>query len=170
VVRDRDGNIAWGTHSINTPTAFGAGILVDGVYAAHAMNREHVRGSGGSAPGFSTSIALFKNGKPHLIAGSPGFGFVHGPWQFVAGRIEWELSPIEAMNQPRFGLPRQDGNVYFERHYDDKIFELLKEQKIPHFKGPPSPFTGLVGALSLADEPTVRVVQDGRVDGYARAE
>jgi gamma-glutamyltranspeptidase len=105
-----------------------------------------------------------------LIAGSPGFGFVHGPWQFVAGMIEWDLSPIEAMNQPRFGLPRQDGNVYFERHYDDKIFELLKEQKIPHFKGPPSPFTGLVGALSLADEPTVRVVQDGRVDGYARAE
>lgn len=63
VVRDRDGNIAWGTHSINTPTAFGAGILVDGVYAAHAMNREHVRGSGGSAPGVSTSLALFKDGR-----------------------------------------------------------------------------------------------------------
>ena len=78
IVRDRAGNVAWGTHSINTPTAFGAGIVVDGVYAAHAMNREHVRGSGGSAPGVSTSLALFKDGKPHLVAGSPGFGFVHG--------------------------------------------------------------------------------------------
>ena len=169
VVRDRDGNIAWGTHSINTPTAFGAGIMVDGVYAAHAMNREHVRGAGGSAPGVSTSLALFKDGKPRLIAGSPGFGFVHGPWQYCAGVVEWGLSPIEAMNQPRFGLPRQDGNFYFESHYADKVFEMLNERKIPFFKGRPSPFTGLVGALTLDDEQQVHVVQDGRVDGYALA-
>ena len=169
VVRDRDGNIAWGTHSINTPTAFGAGIMVDGVYAAHAMNREHVRGKGGSAPGFSTSLALFKNGKPRLIAGSPGFGFVHGPWQYCTGIIEWKLSPIQAMNQPRFGLPRRDGNIYFESHYDNKVFEMLNKRKIPFFKGRPSPFTGLVGALILEDDGTLHVVQDGRVDGYALA-
>ncbi len=170
VVRDRAGNLAWGTHSINTPTTFGAGIMVDGVYAAHAMNREHVRGAGGSAPGVSTSLALFKNGKPRLIAGSPGFGFVHGPWQYCAGVIEWGLSPTEAMNQPRFGLPRPDGNVYFESHYDDKVFELLTERKIPFFRGRPSPFTGLVGALSLENEHQLHIVQDGRVDGYALAE
>ncbi len=169
VVRDSEGNTAWGTHSINTPTAFGAGIMVDGVYAAHAMNREHVRGAGGSAPGVSTSLALFKHGKPRLIAGSPGFGFVHGPWQYCAGVIEWGLSPTEAMNQPRFGLPRQDGNFYFESHYDDKVFEMLRQRKIPFFKGRPSPFTGLVGALTIDDEQTLHVVQDGRVDGYALA-
>ena len=170
IVRDRAGNVAWGTHSINTPTAFGAGIVVDGVYSAHAMNREHVRGAGGSAPGVSTSLALFNEGKPHLIAGSPGFGFVHGPWQYCAGLVEWGLSPVEAMNQPRFGLPRQDGNVYFESHYDDKVFAMLKEKKIPFFKGRPSPFTGLVGALTLGQDQTLHVVQDGRVDGYARAD
>lgn len=170
VVRDREGNLAWGTHSINTPTAFGAGIIVDGVYAAHAMNREHVRGAGGSAPGFSTSIALFKDGKPRLIAGSPGFGFVHGPWQYCTGVVEWDLSPTVAMNQPRFGLPRQDGNFYFERHYDEKVFEMLREKKIPVFKGRPSPFTGLVGALSIDDQQALYVVQDGRVDGYSLAD
>ncbi len=170
VVRDRDGNVAWGTHSINTPSAFGAGIMVDGVYAAHAMNREHVRGAGGSAPGVSTSLALFKDGKPRLIAGSPGFGFVHGPWQYCAGVIEWGLSPIEAMNQPRFALPRKDGSFYFESHYDEKVFEMLKKQKIPFFKGRPSPFTGLVGALIIDDDQTLHVVQDGRSDGYARAD
>jgi gamma-glutamyltranspeptidase/glutathione hydrolase len=170
VVRDRDGNIAWGTHSINTPTAFGAGIMVDGVYAAHAMNREHVRGAGASAPGLSTSIALFKDGKPRLIAGSPGFGFVHGPWQYCTAVVEWGLSPAEAMNQPRFGLPRKDGNIYFESHYNDKALEMLKKQTIPFFKGRPSPFTGLVGALTIDDDQTLHVVQDGRVDGYARAD
>lgn len=170
VVRDRDGNIAWGTHSINTPTAFGAGIMVDGVYAAHAMNRAHVSGSGGSAPGISTSYALFKDGRPVLIAGSPGFGFVHGPWQFGAGIIEWDLAPTEAMNQPRFGLPRQDGNVYVESHYDDKAFEMLNEREIQFFKGRPSPFTGLVGALILDEDGTLHAIQDGRRDGYALSE
>jgi len=170
VVRDRAGNVAWGTHSINTPTAFGAGILVDGVYAAHAMNRAHVRGAGASAPGFSTSLALFKDGKPRLIAGSPGFGFVHGPWQYCAGIVEWGLSSTEAMNQPRFGLPRQDGSYYFESHYDDDAFEMLKEKKIPFFKGRPSPFTGLVGALTIDEDQTCHVAQDGRADGYALAD
>jgi gamma-glutamyltranspeptidase/glutathione hydrolase len=170
VVRDRDGNIAWGTHSINTPTAFGAGILIDGVYAAHAMNREHVLGSGASAPGMSTSLAFFKDGKPRLIAGSPGFGFVHGPWQYCTGIIEWGLSPTEAMNQPRFGLPGRDKDSYFESHYDVKIFEMLKKREVPFSQGRPSPFTGLVGALTIDDDQTLHIVQDGRADGYARAE
>ncbi len=170
VVRDRHGNIAWGTHSINTPTAFGAGILIDGVYAAHAMNKKHVSGSGGGAPGISTSYALFKDGRPVLIAGSPGFGFVHGPWQFAAGIVEWELSPGQAVSQPRFGLPREDGNVYVESHYDDEVFEMLGEREIPFFKGRPSPFTGLVGALLMDEDGTVHAVQDGRRDGYALAE
>lgn len=170
VVRDRAGNCAWGTHSINTPTAFGAGILVNGVYAAHAMNREHVRGAGGSAPGLSTSIALFKQGRPHLIAGSPGFGFVHGPWQYLTAIVEWGLTPIEAMNQPRFGLPRKDGKVYCERHFEKKVFDMLAQRGIPFAKGRPAAFTGLVGALMADGSGKVQVVQDGRHDGYARAE
>ncbi len=170
LVKDRDGNIAWGTHSINTPTAFGAGILVDGVYAAHAMDRKHVSGTGGIAPGISTSFALLKDGRPRLIAGSPGFGFVHGPWQFGAAVVEWEMTSAEAISQPRFGLPRQDGNVYFESHYDESIFQLLKNREIPFYKGRPSPFTGLVGALIVDDDGTVHAVQDGRRDGYALAD
>ncbi len=56
VVRDKEGNCAWGTHSINTPTAFGAGIVVDGVYAAHAISRKHVHGSGASAPAYQPAM------------------------------------------------------------------------------------------------------------------
>ena len=111
-----------------------------------------------------------KDGRPFLIAGSPGFGFVHGPWQYGAGIVEWDLSPVEAMNQPRFGLPRTDGNVYVESHFDANAFEMLKERQIPFFKGRPSPFTGLVGALVLDEDGTLHAVQDGRRDGYALAE
>ena len=57
-----------------------------------------------------------------------------------------------------------------ESHYDDNAFEMLNERKIPFFKGRPSPFTGLVGALILDDDGTLHAVQDGRRDGYALSE
>ena len=169
VVRDNDGNIAWGTHSINTPTAFGAGILVDGVYASHAISRNHVRGSGASAPGISTSYALFKDGEPRLVTGSPGFGFVHGPYQYGTGIIEWGLSPATAMNLPRFGLPRSDGRTIFESHYDQRVFEMLDREAISYMRSRPSPSTGLVGALLVDDNARLHVVQDGRSSGFAKA-
>ncbi len=169
VVRDGDGNCAWGTHSINTPTAFGAGILVDGVYAAHAINRNHVHGSGASAPGISTSFALFKDGRPRLIAGSPGFGFVHGPYQYGTGIVEWDLSPVEAMNLPRFALPNQDGTTLFENHYDPAVFEMLAQREIAHTPGRHSATTGVVGALFIDEDETLHVVQDGRRSGWAKA-
>lgn len=170
VVRDKDGNCAWGTHSINTPTAFGAGIVVDGVYAAHAMNREHVHGAGASAPGISTSLALFRDGKPRLIAGSPGFGFVHGPYQYASGIAEWDLSTAAAMNLPRFGLPGVDGKAVFERHYDPSVFEMLARKEIAHTKSPPTAANGLVGALWIANDGELQVVQDGRLSGFASAD
>ena len=142
VERDEAGNVAWGTHSINTPTAFGAGIVVDGIYAAHAMNREHVRGGGGSAPGISTSYALFKDGSPRLVVGSPGFGFVHGPYQYGTGIMEWGLSPTAAMNMPRFSLPNRAGVSIFEQHYDQSVFKMLDQRNIKYSRGRPTTSTG----------------------------
>ncbi len=147
VVRDRKGNCAWGTHSINSPSAFGAGIMVDGVYASYAINRGHVQGDGATAPGITTSYALFKDGEPRLIAGSPGYGFVHGPYQYGTGVIEWNLSPPDAMNLPRFSLPNEKGEIVCERHFDPKVLEMLKEKKIAHHLVRPSSATGIVGAI-----------------------
>jgi gamma-glutamyltranspeptidase/glutathione hydrolase len=169
VVRDDKGNCAWGTHSINSPTAFGAGILVDGVYAAYVISRNHAHGSGGIAPGISTSFALYKDGKPRIIAGSPGFGFVHGPYQYGTGIVEWNLHPTEAMNLPRFGLPGQDGKAVFESHYNDAVFEMLDRKEVAHRKSRPTPSTGLVGALVVDDDEKLHAVQDGRRAGFARA-
>lgn len=169
VVRDREGNCAWGTHSINAPSAFGAGIMVDGVYASFAINREHVYGSGATAPGITTSYALFKDGAPRLIVGSPGYGFVHGPYQYGTGVVEWNLSPVEAMNLPRFSLPDANGDVAFERHYDPKVLAMLKEKKIAHHLVGPSTSTGLVGAFFSDDRDKLHFAQDGRRSGFARA-
>jgi len=169
VVRDRDGNCAWGTHSINSPSAFGAGIMVDGVYASYAINREHVRGNGATAPGITTSYALFKHGAPHLVVGSPGFGFVHGPYQYGTGVVEWNLSPADAMNLPRFSLPNAEGEITFERHYDPKVLAMLKEKKIAHHLSGPTSATGLVGAFVADEHDKLHFAQDGRRSGFARA-
>ena len=47
---------------------------------------------------------------------------------------------------------------------------MLGDRGIPFYKGRPSPFTGVVGALMLDEDGTVHAVQDGRRDGYALAE
>lgn len=169
VVHDRDGNCAWGTHSINAPSAFGAGILVDGVYASFAINRGHVHDDGATAPGITTSYALFKDGVPRLVVGSPGFGFVHGPYQYGTGIVEWELSPAEAMNLPRFSMPNAKGEIAFERHYDPKVLAMVKERKVAHHLVGPSGSTGIVGALFTDDLKMLHFSQDGRRSGFARA-
>ncbi|MCH5378289.1 MAG: gamma-glutamyltransferase, partial [Planctomycetes bacterium] len=170
VIRDAKGNCAWGTHSINTPTAFGAGIIVDGVYAAYALNKAHVYGTGATAPGISTSYALYRAGGPRIICGSPGFGFVHGPYQFGTGVVEWGVPPARAIYDPRFSIPLQDGTVFFERDYDESVFSMLEKRGIRHVRGRASESTGLVGALLVADDGTLHLAQDPRRDGFAKAQ
>ncbi len=169
VVRDRQGNCAWGTHSINSPTAFGAGIMVHGVYASYVINRDHVHGGGATAPGITTSYALFKGGTPRLIVGSPGYGFVHGPYQFGTGVVEWNLSVPTAMNLPRFSLPNENGEFACERHYGPKVRDLLRTKKFSHQFIPPSSRTGIVGALLVDDRKQLHFAQDGRRSGFAKA-
>jgi gamma-glutamyltranspeptidase/glutathione hydrolase len=170
VVHDADGNVAWGTHSINTPSAFGAGIVVDGVYAAYAISRAHVYESA-TANGISTSYALFREGRPRIIAGSPGFGFVHGPYQVGTAAVEWGLSPFEAVRAPRFGFP--SGATFnrplLEGHYDESVYADLTRRNVPFFRAGPTTSTGLVGALVVEDDGRLMVAQDPRRDGYAAA-
>ncbi|MHC4780813.1 MAG: gamma-glutamyltransferase, partial [Planctomycetota bacterium] len=167
VIRDARGNCAWGTHSINTPQAFGAGIVVRGVYAAYAMNRAHVKGGGATASGISTCFALYRDNKPRLIVGSPGFGFVHGPYQWCSYLMEWGLSPWQATWSPRFGLPASLGSNRgrFESYYKPAIFDLLRSREISHERIRPSPATGLVGALWIDEKDLLHITQDPRRKG-----
>jgi gamma-glutamyltranspeptidase/glutathione hydrolase len=169
VIRDREGNCAWGTHSINSPTAFGAGIMVDGVYASYVINRGHVHGDGPTSPGITTSYALMRDGAPRLIVGSPGYGFVHGPYQFGTGVVEWDLSIPDAMNLPRFSLPNAQGEFGCERHYGPKVLEMLRAKKFSHQVVPPSSRTGIVGALFVDNRKQLHFAQDGRRRGFSKA-
>lgn len=171
VVQDADGNCAWGTHSINTPSAFGAGIVVDGVYAAHAISRSHVYGSGGTANGIGTNFALFRDGRPTVVMGSPGLGFVHGPYQAGTAVVESGLSAMDAVAAPRFGFPSGAtfGQPFLEGHYDEAVYRDLEARDIGHVRANASVSTGLVGAMVVDDDGTLNVAQDPRRRGYAKA-
>ena len=129
-----------------------------------------MHGTGATAPGITSSYALYKAGRPRIICGSPGFGFVHGPYQFGTGVVEWGVSPGQAIADPRFSVPLPDGTVLFERHYDDSVFAMLQKRGIKHVRGRASEATGLVGALVVADDGTLHVAQDPRRDGFAKAQ
>ena len=143
--------------------------MVDGVYASYAINREHVHGDGATAKGITTSYALFKDGLPRLIAGSPGYGFVHGPYQYGTGIVEWNLSPAEAMNLPRFSMPNANGEFDCENHYDEKVVAMFQSKGLQHRITRPTSTTGIVGSFYADDGAKLQFVQDGRRSGFARA-
>jgi len=135
------------------------------------MDREHVRGGGATASGITTAYALYKDGAPRLIVGSPGFGFVHGPYQYGTGVIEWGLSTVDAARAPRFTFPAKLGSnvTRVENFYDASVFAMLAKRKLPHTRIEASGATGLVGGLWIDDEGTLRITQDPRRGGLASA-
>jgi gamma-glutamyltranspeptidase/glutathione hydrolase len=168
VVRDLDENVAWMTHSINTPNAFGAGILVGGAYAVRAINEWHAREGDVLAPGLFTELALFRNGRPYAIAASPGHSCVHAPMAFLIGLVQRELKPLDAIKAPRFGLavPLTNDRQPFESHYGRDVFAMLERHGIPYFECSPSPALGRVSAVVVNNE-DVHALQDPRMEGTA---
>ena len=96
--------------------------------------------------------ALYKDGSPRLVVGSPGFGFVHGPYQVGTGIVEWGLPPAEAVRAPRFTFPAKLGwnETRFERHYDESVLAMLCERRdrsmpnIDHGRGTKGPPRSLI--------------------------
>lgn len=169
-VRDGDGNLAWLVHSINTPALFGAGIVVGGAYAVRAINKRHAHTGYLLQPGLFTSLTLYRDGKPYAVAGSPGFGCMHGPTAFMAELVLRGRDPLEAVKAPRFGLPSPltADRPPFEGHYPPAVFEMLDLRDLPYFACQPTNATGVVGAIVINGE-SVHAVQDVRGDGTAAA-
>jgi len=170
VVRDGAGNATWLTHSVNTPQLFGAGIMVDGAYAARAINATHARTGDLLMPGLHIKLALYRDGKPYSVATSPGFSGVHAPIAFTVGLVQRNLNPLAAVAAPRFALPSpMTGNrPPFESHYPRSVFAMLESRGMPYFKCSPMSGTGRVSALVIEDE-RVHAVHDVRGEGTAAA-
>lgn len=171
VIRDGDGNVAWLVHSVNAPTYGGAGILVDGAYAVRAINATHARSGNLLAPGLNTDIALFRDGAPYAVIGSPGFSCVHGPIAVAINLVQRKLDLATAVAAPRFALPSTttSGRPAYEGHYSRTVFAMLEERGLPHFECAPSVLTGNISALVVEGHDRVLVTQDVRGAGTTAA-
>jgi gamma-glutamyltranspeptidase len=162
-VRDADGGTAWLVHSINTSSIFGAGILAGGAYAVRVLSQSHAQTGNLLQPGLSANPALFRDGKPYVVAGSPGWGIMHAPIGFMINLVQRKLDPYAAICAPRFGVPgaMSAGFMPFESHYPPSVFKMLRERGIQYFDCAPSLLTGRLFAI-VADGDQVHAVQDAR--------
>lgn len=171
-IRDNSGNVAWQTHTINCPEVFGAGIVVDGVYLSYITNRAHAKqGDLTAGSGTATCFALYKEGKPAYIAGSPGFGWFHGPYQVMTNMVEFGMPPLDAVQAPRFGLGSAStfNKTIVEGHHTEAVFTGLENRGIDYQRVSPSRLTGVVGAMHLKPDGFASLAQDPRRDGLALA-
>ena len=101
VAVDDTGMVAHGTHS-STSTAFGVGLMVDGVIVPRSM----VIFADPVVPmptGWGTSLLMLKDGQPVLAAGSPSISAVQNILQNTVNMQEWGMDPAESVSQPMFG-------------------------------------------------------------------
>ena len=169
-VRDMRGGLAWLVHSINTSSIFGAGILAGGAYAVRVLSKSHARTGDLLQPGLGANAALFKDGRPSVVAGSPGWGIMHAPFGFITALVQRKLDPYAAMSAPRFGVPgpMSAGFMPFESNYPPSVFKMLHERGLAHFDCAPSLLTGRLSAI-VADGERVHAVQDLRSEGGSAA-
>jgi gamma-glutamyltranspeptidase / glutathione hydrolase len=165
-VRDSHGGVAWVVHSINTATTYGAGILAGGAYAVRVLSKSHALTGDLLQPGLAANPALFRDGKPAIVCGSPGWGIMHAPLNFIVGHVQRKLDPFAAACAPRFGVPgpMSAGLLPLESHYTPAVFELLQKRGIAHFDYAPSLLTGRLFALAIEGD-RVHAVQDVRSEG-----
>lgn len=165
-VRDADGGTAWVVHSINTSSLFGAGILAGGAYAVRVISKRHAESGDLLQPGLFAHLGLFRDGKPQVVAGSPGWGVMHAPIGFTIAHVQRKLDPYAAMCAPRFGLPgpMSAGLMPFESHYSPAVFRMLRDRGVAYFDCAPSLLTGRLSAI-VASAERVHSVQETRADG-----
>jgi len=168
---DADGNVAYGTHSINCPTLCGTGIVAGGAYAGYVLDRRHAREGTPAVPGIYTSELLVRDGKAYCVAASPGASCMVAAWQFTNNVAEFGMDAREATLAPRFGIaqPLTENLVPIEAHVGIDTLNELRRLKVDHLSVSMMSTAqgGLVsGALRDANG-LITVVQDPRRDGVA---
>jgi gamma-glutamyltranspeptidase/glutathione hydrolase len=139
-VIDGDGNMAAGDHSISS-SIYGTGIFVDGV----VLNR--VVPSGSRFPsGVTTSVWLYKDGKPALVVASPSVAFTECMLQNVVNVVEYGMDLEQSVMQPRFGhVDQKHGGTQIEGTFDEEILRAVEKRGIDLMRT--SPWYVYMGSL-----------------------
>jgi gamma-glutamyltranspeptidase/glutathione hydrolase len=173
VAVDAAGNVAYGTHSINCPTLFGAGVFAGGACAGYVLDRRHAREGTPAVPGIYTAELLVRDGQAYCAVGSPGASCMVAAWQFTNNVAEFGMGANEATLAPRFGiaLPTTDNLVPIEAHVGAGTLAELDRLKVDHLSVSmmSSAQGGLVSGMLRDGGGLITVVQDPRREGVALA-
>jgi len=126
VITDIEGNVAFGTHSCSCH-AFGNGHIVDGVWISRPIM---IYGQPTPLPaGITTSLLLAKEGKPHLVVGSPSISCLNNILQNTLNVIEFGMSLEESVQQPMFGAPWYPSQrAMIEGNFPEAAYEHLTKR------------------------------------------
>jgi gamma-glutamyltranspeptidase/glutathione hydrolase len=103
IVIDKDGNIATGTHTINSMPWGDYGLVVDGV----SLNSAHPVASdappGERALDSLNPTLVFKDEKPVIAAGFFSSALHPAAFQILLNLLDYDMTPQETLDTPRFG-------------------------------------------------------------------
>lgn len=142
-ITDKDGNAVSVTTTLND--SYGSKTIVSG--AGFILNNEmddfsvkegapNMYGAIGNAANAispykrmlssMTPAIVLKNNKPYMVVGSPGGTTIPtSVFQSILNIVEFELSPGDAVNLPKFHHQWLPDTVYFERDYPANVIEKL---------------------------------------------
>jgi gamma-glutamyltranspeptidase/glutathione hydrolase len=127
VVVDAEGNVAVGCHS-SSSVPFGAGIVVDGVFANRVMFLHRPLPAG-----FTSSHIIMKNGVPVLAMASPSGSVFPTLIQNTTNVLEFGMTLEKSVWQPRFGVAYQNtGAAMIEVSYPEEVLKGLTNRGMPH--------------------------------------
>ena len=123
---DKDGNVAYGTHSCSC-VPFGNGHIVDGIWVSRPIL---VYGQPAPLPlGLTTALLLMRDGKPALAVGSPSISCVHNVLQNTFNVVEFGMTLRESVQQPMFGSPLYPSRrSMVEGDFSEETFTYLREK------------------------------------------
>jgi gamma-glutamyltranspeptidase/glutathione hydrolase len=180
-VLDKDGNAVSVTTTLNG--SYGSGIVVAG--AGFLLNNEmddfsvkpgvpNMFGAVGQeanaiAPGkrmlsSMTPTIVLKNNKPWILVGTPGGTTIPtSVYQTIVDIIDFNMTPADAVNFPKFHHQWLPDEIFVERTFDKNVVKQLQEMG---YKVTPRGPIGRTEVI-MTDGQTIKAVADHRGDDAA---
>jgi len=158
IVMDRAGNIATGTHTINSTPWGDYGMVVDGVSLNTAFDVAMDAPPGERALDGLNPTLVFKGEKPVIAAGFFSFALHPAAFQILLNLLDYGMSPQQALITPRFGAitfdqPAKHWNILLDDRYPDSWVQDFASKGVSFSKPQDFVDTGM-GMVIRIDETT----------------
>jgi gamma-glutamyltranspeptidase/glutathione hydrolase len=159
VVIDRNGNIATGTHTINSIAWGEFGLFTDGVILNSACPVTLQAPPGTRAIDGLTPLLAFENDEPIVAAGFFSSGLQAAAFQVLVNLLDYGMSPQKALEAPRFGAITQysPANIFLDSRYPKSWVSEFAKKGITFLQEGPFIDTGMGMVIRIDPSTGVRL-------------